>query len=382
MHFADLISNTFSTICLVATAAAFLSLALYYGLIYLRVGQWKGRRQQPSMPLEEEKLPTVSVVLVAHNEGEYLRENLVYLLEQDYPKFEVIVVDYRSEDDTKFVLQVCGDNYPCLKSIRVDQDVTWYIGKKYPLSIGIRSASGDVVLLTEPDSVPKDFGWIRAMVEGYARNADIVLGYSGIKQSKGMLNALMQYDNLSHQSHALGLAMMGHPYTGSGRNLSYKRQFFFDRGAFTRHYTEPQGADDLFVNQNANRRNTALVLSPAAYTLAEPQPTRAAWRLQRRGRYASRRFYPVKDLLSVAFHPLVVALYYAAGILLALRGTLGLLIFAAATVLLWAWHIVSYSMVCKRFEVRRIHWFAPVMEIYFLLSNTIIAIPALLSHKK
>lgn len=363
-------------------ALAFVALALYYGIIYLRVGQWKNKKMPPKENISDNMLPSVSVVMVAHNEGHYLRDNLVYLLEQDYPNYEVIVVDYRSTDDTTFVLQVCGANYHHLKTIHINQDVTFLQGKKYPLSIGIRSAANDVILLTEPDSVPKGFDWIRSMMTGYTRNADIVIGYSGLKQEKGLLNALMQYDNLSTQSHAFGLAIMGHPLTANGRNLSYKRNFFFDRGAFTRHYTEPEGADDLFVNQNANRRNTTLILTPDASVVTSPRPTFAAWHLLRKSRYASKRFYPVRDLLLLAYHPCALLIFYLSGALLACQNTLSLIVFASTTVLLWIWHIISFSRICKRFEVRNTHWFAPIMEIYFFFANNILCISSLLRRKK
>lgn len=381
MHFLQLINNTFTLVLLIVFVAAFVGLALYYGLFFLRVALWKSKKQEGGRHMDDRSLPSVSVVMVAHNEGSYLRDNLVYLLEQDYPNYEVIVVDYLSTDDTKFVLQVCGDNYPNLKTIPFKEDINFFSGKKYPLSIGIRSAANDIILLTEPDSVPKGFDWIRGMMEGYAHNADIVIGYSGLRQDKGMLNAMMQYDNLTWTSHSFGCAIMGNPYTANGRNLSYKRQFFFDRGAFTRHYAEPEGADDLFVNQNANRRNTEVVLDERSFVQTNPRSSFAAWHKLRKMRYASKRFYGVKDMMMLALNPLLVLLFYAAGILLCCKGWLPAIIFASALVLIWAWHIVSFSRICKRFDIKKVFWFAPLMEIYFFFANTFLLTLALLRRK-
>ena len=383
MHFADILNNTLSLVLLIALGIAFITLAVYYGLFYFRVGRWKNSRVPSPESVSDKNLPSVSVVLVAHNEGDYLRENLMYLLEQEYPDFEVIVVNYLSTDDTRFVLHVCADTYPHLKVISLNEDVNFFSGKgkKYPISIGIRSAKNDVILLTEPDSVPKNFGWIRAMMAGYMHNADIVMGFNQLKPGKGMLNTLMQYDHLTTSAHCYGRFLQGKPYTANGRNLSFKRHFFFERGAFTRHYTVPEGADDLFVNQNANKRNTEVVLHPDSLVLTEPLRSFSAWRRMRKSRYASKRYYGLNDLLSLAVHPLAVALFYAAGIFFVFQGLLPLIIFASAMVLLWGWHIVSMSMVCKRLEAQKIHWFAPALEIYFLFANTISMSVALLRRK-
>ena len=204
------------------------------------------------------------MVLTARNDAVWLKENLVYLLEQDYPDFEVVVVDYLSHDDTQFVLKLLKDYYPHLKVVPFKEDVNLFQGKKYPLSIGIKSAKNDILLLADPDCTPKNMQWLRGMVKGYSdKNTQIVLGFCGLKRTKTLLGVMQQYDNLSYSSHYLGHALLGHPYTGSGRNLSYRRNFFFKQGAFIRHYSVAGGSDDLFVYQNATGNNTAICNSDA-----------------------------------------------------------------------------------------------------------------------
>ena len=215
----------------IALAAVILSaliyLCLYYGLYHFRVGNY-GLKKQAAKPDEadgNEKLPNVSVVLTAHNDAAWLRENLVYLLEQDYPHFEVVVVDYLSQDDTQFVLKLLTDYYKNLKIVPFKEDVNLFQGKKYPLSIGIKSAANDILMLADPDCTPKNLNWLRGMVKGYSnKETKIVLGYCGVKRTKTLLGALQQYDALAYGAQYLGSALIGHPYTGSGRNLSYLHQ--------------------------------------------------------------------------------------------------------------------------------------------------------------
>ena len=279
-------------IALAATLlAALIYLSLYYGLYHMRVGLYMPNKKKPSSndSLTKQDLPPVSVVLTARNDSEWLKENLVYLLEQDYPDFEVVVVDYLSHDDTPYVLKTLCDFYPHLKVVPFKEDVNLFQGKKYPLSIGIKSAKNDILLLADPDCTPKNLLWLRGMVKGYReKETQIVLGFCGIKRTKTLLGCLQQYDTLAYGAQYLGSALLGHPYTGSGRNLSYRRSFFFKQGAFIRHYDVADGSDDLFVYQNADRHNTAVCIDHDACLTAEAKKDFHQWHEERRHRVATR----------------------------------------------------------------------------------------------
>ena len=230
------------TILLVASLAV---LCLYYGLFFFRVGRYKGAERKKKS-VGDAALPPVSVVMAAQNDGEWLRTNLVYLLEQDYPDFEVVVVDYLSTDDTQFVLRLLAENYKNLKIVTFHENVNGYLGLKYPLSIGIKSAKNDILLLAEPECMPMEhthFNWIREMVSGYVHDhIDIVLGYCGITYKPSLFNWLQQYDNLDYSVEYLGAAALRHPFTGNGRNLSYRRSLFMKKDGFIYHYHIPDGA--------------------------------------------------------------------------------------------------------------------------------------------
>lgn len=365
--------------------AALIYLCLYYGLYHFRVGNY-GLKKQAAKPDEadgNEKLPNVSVVLTAHNDAAWLRENLVYLLEQDYPHFEVVVVDYLSQDDTQFVLKLLTDYYKNLKIVPFKEDVNLFQGKKYPLSIGIKSAANDILMLADPDCTPKNLNWLRGMVKGYSnKETKIVLGYCGVKRTKTLLGALQQYDALAYGAQYLGSALIGHPYTGSGRNLSYRRSFFFKQGAFISHYDVADGSDDLFVYQNANRRNTAICINADACLTAEPKKTFALWHDDRRHRVATRN----RHSLGCRMHeelPAVANLFFYA----ALAGLLLLDInlwpvISAVVAVKWAWQIVCFSRLTKRFDGGYVHLATPLLEIYFIVANTILILLPLHNNRK
>lgn len=381
MNFTHFLNSPVVTAVVALMVLSFVFLMLYYGLVWFRTGRRRKTAVEDS-PIDDRHLPAVSVIMSAHNDAEWLRENLVYLLEQDYPNFEVVVVDYVSHDDSQFVLQLCSENYSHLKVVPFKEDVNMFHGKKYPLSIGIKSAKNDILIFAEPDSVPKDFGWIREVVKGYDSNdKQLVLGYCGVKQENSLLNWLQVYDNLMYNVSFLSAALSGHPYTGSGKNLSYRRSFFFNQGAFISHYNIPWGADDMFVNQNATPKNTSVVLTPASYVQFESQKRFGLWHRVRRHRTATRRYYRPVQKLRLLFHPVSLFLFYATAVALLVTNLFPWQIILGMLAAKFAWQIISVYQLVNKFGVKNIHWVSPIFEFYFLFANTILFFTPL-SNKK
>ena len=378
MDFSHILSDSYTLALTSLLALSLVILCLYYGLFYFRVGHYKGPKKKKNASASQ-KVPPVSIVLTAQNDADWLKANLVYLLEQDYPDFEVVVVDYLSNDDTRYVLKLLADNYKHLKVVTFVENANGFPGMKYPFSIGIKSAKNDILLLADPQCMPKDltqFSWIRQMVAGYLdKNTNIVLGYCGIQRKASLLNLLEHYDNLDYSTEYLGAALLHHPFTGNGRNLSYRRSFFLDKGGFIYHYYIPDGADDMFVNQNCTRRNTTVVLDDKSYTTVAPQPSFHQWHLYRKHRITTHAFHPLSTKLTRLIRPANVILFYLAALLLLFRGTFPWEILAAALAVKIIWQIIAASQATKRLDIKPVaHWLAPLLEIYFIIANTFLKI--------
>ena len=136
------------------------------------------------------------------------------------------------------------------------------------------------------------------------------------------------------------------------------------------HYYIPDGADDIFVNQNARRRNTSVVLSPDAYTVVQPQPTFGQWHSYRKHRIATHSLYSFWLKCARFVKPLSVLLFYLSGALL-----LAMQILAAALALKLAWQIVSVAQASRRLGVKPVVYIlSPLFEIYFLVANTFLTL--------
>ena len=147
---------------------------LYFYLRYMRLGS----KVTPSTQ-KEDNFPAVSVIVCARNEHENLHNYLPSLLSQDYPNYEVIVMDDSSEDDTEILLERLSRQHSNLYHTFVPKGARVLSNKKLALTIGIKAAHHDYILLTDADCRPESKYWIREMMQGFAQtNTEIVLGFS------------------------------------------------------------------------------------------------------------------------------------------------------------------------------------------------------------
>jgi len=225
----------------------------------------------------------VSVVVCAWNEKDNLRELLPLLDRQKYPAFEVLVMDDRSNDGTQAFLENEASNWPHVRFIRINREYEHITPKKYALTVGIRNAQHDIVLVTDADCRPVSEDWITGMVAHLSdETKQIVLGFSPYERRPGMLNRLIRYETLYTAVQYFSLALAGRPYMGVGRNLMYRRALFLANKGFYSHMRVMGGDDDLFMNEVATSRNTTVSLLPETFMFSKPKETFAAWRHQKR----------------------------------------------------------------------------------------------------
>ena len=279
---------------------------IFYHLYFFnRVGYFKPKEKEHSQQ------HPVSVIVCARDEDENLARNLPGLLVQDYStSHEVIVVNDNSTDDTKYVLQELKKTFKTLHVVELSQEAKHINGKKYPLSIGIKEAKHEVVLLTDADCVPASEHWIRLMQDGYQENTEIVLGYGSYHKRPGLLNKLIRFETFHAGIQYLSYALAGIPYMGVGRNISYKKGLFFRHKGFSSINHIPGGDDDLFVNKAASRQNTEIVIDKDAITLSAPKTTWKEWRKQKLRHYTTAKYYKTKHKFLLGLYSFTQFLFY------------------------------------------------------------------------
>lgn len=270
---------------------------LYYWFFFARLAFY-----HKSNPEKTQQHP-VSVIVCARDEAAKLARNLPGLLVQHYTStHEIIVVNHNSQDETRFLLEEFRKTFKGLQMVNLEQEAKNIPGKKYPLSIGIREAKHEILLLTDADCVPASENWIQLMQENYSGNIEVVLGYGAYHKVPGLLNKLIRFETFHTALQYLGYALAGIPYMGVGRNLSYKKEMFIKNKGFSSLNHVLGGDDDLFVNKIANSRNTAICIDHDAITLSEPKRKFSDWVRQKNRHYTTGRYYkPLHKFLLGAY---------------------------------------------------------------------------------
>ncbi len=279
------------------------------------------RTNSKEIPTQSPTPKGVSVLLSARNEAYNLECYLQSLLTQDYPLYEVIVVNDGSEDATEEVIERYRLQDSRLRTTFVPLEAHVGSTKKLALTLAAKAARYDYLLLTDADCRPESPQWISRMMQGFDNPAtEIVLGYGAYYREHGEANRLTRFDTLFNGLHYLGAAICHHPYMGVGRNLAYKKSTFFEHGGFSRYMTEKAGDDDLFVNHIATAQNTAVVLSPESITWSSSKTSLRAWLQQKRRHLSVSPRYKASTQCRLTLEPATRGLFYA---LLIVIGVLG-----------------------------------------------------------
>jgi glycosyltransferase involved in cell wall biosynthesis len=260
---------------------------------------------------EQSQTHPISVIVCARDDAGNLGRNLPGVLVQTYnTTHEVIVVNHNSQDETRFLLDEFKKTFKQLTAVNLEQEAKGIPGKKYPLSIGIKEAKHEVLLLTDADCVPASEFWMQKMQDGYDDDIEIILGYSGYHKKKGILNKIIRFETFHSGLQYLSYALSGMPYMGVGRNLSYKRNVFFRNKGFTSINHIPSGDDDLFINKVATAKNTRIVIDHDAVTLSEPKKTWGEWVRQKTRHFSTAKYYKPKHQFLLGLYTISQFLFY------------------------------------------------------------------------
>ena len=332
--------NTAELILLSAAGVLLIVQLIYYLGLYNRIHTHNLAVGKDEVHFGRE-LPPLSVVICARNESENLRRNLPAILKQDYPNFEVIVINDGSTDESEDLLSELEEEYPNLYHSFTPDSARYISRKKLALTLGIKASKYDWLVFTEADCTPVSDKWLRRIARNFTPSTDIVLGYSGYERGKGWLHKRVSFDSLFTSLRYLGFALAGKPYMGIGRNLAYRKELFFKVKGFSTHLNMQRGEDDLFINQIANENNTRVETSPDSVIRMQPVERYKDWKEEKVSYMATARFYKGSQRWLLGLETATRLLFYVACLSGIVFGILSFHWLAAGLVLL-LW-IVRYS---------------------------------------
>jgi glycosyltransferase involved in cell wall biosynthesis len=217
------------------------------------------------------KLVPFSVIISARNEARNLIEYLPSILEQDYPTFEVIIIDDDSTDDSAEILNHFKGQYAHLHINKIEHKKS--AGKKEGLQQGIMNAKYEWLVFTDADCYPKSDQWLRKLATKCDERTEIILGYSPYRKENGLLNDFIRYETFMTAVIYGTFTLSGMPYMGVGRNMAYKKSTFLTTVNKEKFEKTASGDDDLAVNAMANSHNTVLQFDEKARVISLPKTT-------------------------------------------------------------------------------------------------------------
>lgn len=323
----------------------------------------------------------VSVVICARNELKNLKENLHSILTQNYPEYQVVVVNDCSWDESGEFLEEIQPQFPHLKVVTINEQEKYRHGKKFALSLGIKAAKYEILLLTDADCKPVSPDWISHMVSGYTPETEIVVGYGAYVKSPGLFNKWVRMDTVFNAVQYLSAALWHRTYMGVGRNLSYRKTLFFKNKGFASHNHIMSGDDDLFVNETANSKNTVVELHPDSFTSSATRRTFKGWLKQKKRHMSTGTHYKTRDKMRIGSFFLSQALFYVILVLLLITGVNPQLVIGAWLVRLLIQMLIFGSCMKKLGELD-ILWMLPVFDILVMIIYPILSISNLLFKDK
>ncbi|MCD4772660.1 MAG: glycosyltransferase [Bacteroidales bacterium] len=323
------------------------------------------------------KAQAVSIVICAKNEYNNLKENLPVILKQDYTDYEVVVVNDFSDDETAELLEEMKKKYSHLKVINFTGNLNFFAGKKFPLSLGIKSAKNEILLLTDADCKPISAKWISQMVSGFNSKTDIVLGFSPYKKEKGLLNSLIRFDTLHIAIQYFSYSLIGKTYMGVGRNLAYRRSVFYKNKGFSSHYKIQSGDDDLFINSAATKTNTTIEIRPESHTVSKASSTFSQWFIQKRRHLSTSKYYKGNFKFLLGSYSLSQILYFLSFFILVFH-TFSFLIVISIFLLRLISQLFIIKKCMNRLNEKELLLLSPLFELIFIILNILFLISGII----
>ena len=261
--------------------------------------------------------PPVSIIVCAKNEAEHIKTFLPSILNQDYPNFEVVLINDASIDNTLELYEEFASQHKNIKIVDVENNEAFWGNKKYALTLGIKASKHEHLLFTDADCEPASKLWLAEMSKQFNTKKTIVLGYGAYAKKKhSLLNKLIRFETLLTAIQYFSYAKIGSPYMGIGRNLAYTKSTFFSTNGFINHMQVRSGDDDLFINEAGNKTNVALCYRPKSFTISEPEQSFKNWFRQKRRHVSTAKYYKKGHQFALGLFYISQLLFYSLAIVL------------------------------------------------------------------
>ncbi len=316
-----------------------------------------------------EQLPSVSVIVYAHaDDSEGLCNLLPSLLTQQYPDYEVIIVNDGAVDGTNNVVSHYESEYSNLYQTYIPNTVYNVSRKKLGITLGIKAAKKDIIIVTEANCRPQSDKWLHTIARNFVEGIDIVLGYTHMVDSSNKRNNYYYtFDRMVFALRFLAYAVLHRPYMGMGSNMAYRKAAFFANKGFSATLNLQFGDDDLFINEIATRQNTRIEISPESIVESHNNDSMTAWEeLRMRYRFTSKYLHTSSQQV-FAIETILHLLFWATSIISVIIGMPNIICIATTLLVVLLYWIFTWHIYLKtaRLLGEKIH--SGMVPFYYLI---------------
>lgn len=366
--FSNLFPLSLSAESYVAIGIAFIAIIFALTWCFTLIRCTGDYRSRPETPEPGEKGPSLTVVAYASGTPENLAEYVDTLMAQDYPDFNAVIVYNTTAQSAEEVSKTFKLKYPSLHLTFIPPGSRSLSRRKLALMLGIKAATGDVVLTTTAGcSIPSQ-RWLSEMMEPFCchSSTDVVLGYSTYDRHsmRGFWKWYREFDRTLTSAQWVGSALRHAPYRGDSHNLAFRRHLFFDNKGYAGNMFLQWGDDDLFVCDIANASNTRMVISPESTVIQEwGESSKRLWTDEKEHYHFTSRYLPRAPFLRAG---VLSAMQWTIPAIIAVAYMLtapALTLIAAGAVMLiafWLFEIAFYRRAAATLGSTKLWWAVPV----------------------
>ncbi len=335
---------------------------VYYIFIFGRFSFAKEQTIQPK------NIP-ISVIVCAKNEAENIKKHFPLLAAQNYPDYEIVLIDDASSDETLELFETYEKQYTNVKLVKVQNNEAFWGNKKFALTLGIKATKNEYLVFTDADCYPASNDWLLQISSQFSEEKTIILGYGAYEKIKNsFLNKIIRFETMLTATQYFSWAKIGKPYMGVGRNLAYKKEEFFNVRGFMDHMKIRSGDDDLFINQAATQKNTEILFTPDSFTFSEPKITFKSWFYQKRRHATTAKYYKRFDKLQLGLFFVSQFWFFVLAIIL-LSFQFQWIIVTGIIVLRYLFTWISLGYAASKLKEKDVMYWYPIIEIILIFTQ-------------
>ncbi len=310
-----------------------------------------------------QKIP-ISVLVYAKNASKNLPILLPLIVEQVYCNFEIILINNGSTDATLEIMEGFREKHLNIRIVNVIPNETFWGSKKYALTLGIKSALHEHLLLTDANCKPTSKHWIREFAASFSTGKSIVLGYHKYHKENTLINRFIRLETLLSAMQYMTYAKVGLAYMGNGSNMAYTKREFFKTNGFMSHMSLTSGDADLFIQEAATKNNTTYTIKKNSFTMTKAPSTFRAWFQEKRSAGTTLSFYTFKHKFFLSLFFLSKLLFYVLAVILMCSNWK---LATPISLLYLSTSLIIFRISAHRLEEKNSPFYTPLLEIVLLL---------------